>query len=123
MSLTIDRCDQVGKTTIELGGELDTTTAPLMRPVIEQLAGSPPLMLVLDLHQLDYISSAGLRCIFQLKKIMKTTDGELVISRPSEQVRKVFEIVKAVPIQSVFSSTEELDAYLDRMQRKVGHHD
>jgi sigma-B regulation protein RsbU (phosphoserine phosphatase) len=34
-------------------------------------------------------------------------------------VRKVFDIVKAVPVNEVFASTEELDDYLDRMQRQV----
>ena len=35
------------------------------------------------------------------------------------QIRKVFDIVKAVPVSDVFASVAELDAYLDTMQRKV----
>jgi sigma-B regulation protein RsbU (phosphoserine phosphatase) len=31
----------------------------------------------------------------------------------------VFDIVKAVPVNEVFTSTRELDAYLDRMQRQI----
>jgi len=31
----------------------------------------------------------------------------------------VFDIVKAVPVTDVFRSTAELDAYLDKMQKKV----
>jgi sigma-B regulation protein RsbU (phosphoserine phosphatase) len=57
--------------------------------------------LVIDLVDLEYVSSAGL----------------IVHAQP--QVRKVFEIVKAVPVQEVFRSVEELDAYLAEMQRKV----
>jgi len=38
-------------------------------------------------------------------------------------VKKVFEIVKAVPVQSVFASTAELDDYLDKMQRQVSDQD
>jgi hypothetical protein len=45
--------------------------------------------------------------------------SRFVISQPSPQVRKVFDIVKAVPLNSIFSSTAELDEYLDHMQRKV----
>ena len=45
--------------------------------------------------------------------------GQTLLIHPQPQVRKVFDIVKAVPVNEVFSSTQELDAYLDKMQRKV----
>jgi anti-sigma B factor antagonist len=34
-------------------------------------------------------------------------------------VQKVFDIVRALPLKSVFRSIEELDEYLDAMQRKA----
>jgi hypothetical protein len=34
-------------------------------------------------------------------------------------VQKVFDIVKAADLATVFTSVEELDRYLDAMQRKV----
>jgi hypothetical protein len=42
-----------------------------------------------------------------------------VIVNPQPAVRKVLEIVKALPPQQVFGSDAELDAYLDAMQRKI----
>ena len=35
------------------------------------------------------------------------------------QIEKVFEIIKALPDQRIFKDIEELDRYLDRMQKKV----
>ncbi len=119
MPLIIEHDTQGTTARLHLVGELDTDTAPQMRPVIDALAEHPPPVLVLNLRDLDYISSAGLRCVFQLKKMMKEHGGRFVVSEPSPQVRKVFDIVKAVPVQSVFSSAAELDAYLDQMQRQV----
>ncbi len=120
MPLIIEQDNDGTTARLNLVGELDTDTAPQLRPVIEGLAGQPPSVLVLRLKDLDYISSAGLRCVFQMKKLMKEHGGRFVVSEPSPQVRKVFDIVKAVPVQSVFSSEAELDAYLDKMQRQVG---
>ncbi len=120
MSLTIEHSRDGVSQLVHLAGELDTTTAPLLTPVIEALKANPPEVLVLDLKGLDYISSAGLRCVFQMKKLMTARGGQFIVSQPSTQVRKVFDIVKAVPVDSVFSSTQELDAYLDKMQRQVG---
>jgi len=119
MALTIEQSSSGAGTLLHLAGELDTNTAPQMRPVIDALKADPPAIIVLNLKALTYMSSAGLRCVFQLKKLMKSTGGEFLVSEPSAQVRKVFEIVKAVPLQSVFSSAQELDAYLDRMQKQV----
>jgi len=119
MPLSIDQQEKDGFIVLFLKGELDTSTAPQLAPVMEGLQENPPKMLVLDLARLDYISSAGLRYVFQMKKLMKSSGGDFVISEPSPQVRKVFDIVKAVPVQSVFASTAELDDYLDKMQRKV----
>lgn len=119
MPLTIEQDEQGTTTRLHLVGELDTDTAPALRPVIEALQAHPPTVLVLQLKDLDYISSAGLRCVFQMKKLMKETGGRFAVSEPSPQVQKVFDIVKAVPVQSVFSSAAELDAYLDKMQRQV----
>ena len=104
---------------LKLGGQLDTDTAPELTPTISGLRQGTPDVLILDLAGLTYISSAGLRCVFQLKKLMQSSGGRFVIREPSPQVQKVFDIVKAVPVKSVFSSAEELDAYLDAMQKKV----
>jgi hypothetical protein len=34
-------------------------------------------------------------------------------------VRKVFDIVKAVPVKEIFASVQELDAYLDAIQHQM----
>lgn len=119
MPLTIEQENEGTTTRIRLAGELDTTTSPELRPVIEALQKDPPGVLALNLKDLDYISSAGLRCVFQMKKLLTSTGGRFVVSEPSPQVRKVFDIVKAVPVKSIFTSEAELDRYLDRMQKQV----
>jgi hypothetical protein len=43
----------------------------------------------------------------------------VAIVDPQPGVRKVFEIVKALPSDQVFTNDAELDAYLDAMQRKA----
>lgn len=109
------------RATLRLHGRLDALTFGQFdggaAPVLEQMA--PGSTVVLDLSALDYISSAGLRSIAKIRKAMRAREGHTLLVNPQPQVRKVFEIVKAVPVSDVFSSVEELDAYLDRIQRKV----
>ena len=74
---------------------------------------------MLDLAELQYISSAGIRSIFRARKALSARGGKVVVVNPQPQIQKVFDVVKAVPMNEIFSSLAEADAYLDLMQRKV----
>ena len=75
--------------------------------------------LVLDLAQLEYVSSAGVRSIFRARKLLAARGGTLVLANTQPQVQKVFDIVKAVPLSEIFRSVQEADAYLDRIQKRI----
>jgi anti-anti-sigma factor len=74
---------------------------------------------VLDLAGLEYISSAGLRSVFKARKQALAQGHRLLVVGAQPQVQKVFDIVKAVPLSEIFTSNEELDAYLDEIQQRV----
>jgi anti-anti-sigma factor len=101
-----------GKLDTHTFGELDRQIAPLLEAAAIKT-------LVLDLDKLTYISSAGIRSVFKARKAMAARGGKLLVVHLQPQIRKVFDIVKAVPVGDVFASAGELDAYLDAMQRKV----
>ena len=56
---------------------------------------------------------------FKARKALAARAGKVLVVNLQPQIRKVFDIVKAVPVSDVFASVAELDAYLDAMQRKV----
>jgi anti-anti-sigma factor len=100
-------------------GRLDTSTYPALEERVDVVLKEKPHTLVFDMELLDYISSMGVRVIAKAQKTMKGYDGRVVLLNMQPQIRKVFDIIKALPAQQVFSSMEELDDYLDRMQRRV----
>ena len=78
------------KTTIEIAGRLDTTTAPdLGKTVNEDIADNENL--VLDFKKLEYISSAGLRVLLSAQKKMQKL-GTLKLINVCEDVMEVFEM-------------------------------
>jgi anti-anti-sigma factor len=105
--------------TVHLDGRLDTENAPILDRELDKLANSPVSVLVFDLADLEYISSAGLRSIFGAQKAMAERSGRIALVNARPQVQKVFEIVKAADLAAIFTSVQELDRYLDTMQRKV----
>ena len=69
MSLKIEKKNEGTKDTVMLSGRLDTTTAPELDVFAEkELADTQEL--VLDFADLEYISSAGLRVLLKLQKVM-----------------------------------------------------
>lgn len=76
--------------TVALEGRLDTTTAPKLE---EKLLGSVDgiTRLVFDVEKLEYISSAGLRVLLAMQKLMNR-QGAMLLRNVNEAVMKVFEV-------------------------------
>jgi anti-anti-sigma factor len=75
--------------------------------------------MIFDLEGVNYISSAGIRVIIKVQKSMKKRDGQFIMTNFQPNVKKVFEIINALPTMDVFSNIQELDRYLDLMQKKM----
>ena len=88
MTIEIKRIPE--ETVIKLVGRLDTTTAPALDKTInEDIAGTKNL--VLDVKELEYISSAGLRVILGAQKKMQKI-GSMKVTNVREEVMEVFEM-------------------------------
>ena len=88
--MTIEIKRNAETTTIELGGRLDTTTAPALDKTInEDLANTKNL--ILDIKGLEYISSAGLRVLLGAQKKMQKI-GYMKVTNVCEAVMEVFEM-------------------------------
>lgn len=79
------------KLTVALEGRIDTLTAPQLETELAPLLGGVEA-LVLDLTQVAYISSAGLRVLLSTHKKMLAAGGSLTISNAVPAVREVFDI-------------------------------
>ena len=84
---------------LAIEGRLDTTTAPeLEKVIIEDCGGVEKL--VLDLKDLEYISSAGLRVFIKAQKMMND-QGEMIIRNVNETVNEIFDITGLLSIFTI----------------------
>jgi len=81
-----------GEGRLSLSGELDLATAPRVEQAAEELLAGGLHTLVLDLSDLRFIDSSGLRVVVILHRRAEDEGWRLSIVRPSEQVHRVFEI-------------------------------
>ena len=89
---------------------LDKKIVPLLAPSTQ--------VIIFDMKRLDYISSAGLSIIFKVVKALKENDGTYIMINLKPQIKKIFEIVSALPSMHIFENIGEVDDYLDTMQRR-----
>jgi anti-anti-sigma factor len=104
---------------ISLAGSLDTDTASQLQDKIDHEIDSTVHMVIMDMKRLQFLSSAGLRVIFKTRKLMESHHGKFMLLNLQPQVRKVFDIIKALDGMNVFKNQEEMDEYLTAMQNKV----
>lgn len=104
---------------VHLAGGLNTDTAPAFEDRLAKVLADGHALTVLDMQDLDYISSAGLRVIFKASKQAQAAGQRLAAANRKPHIDKVFEILKALPDMAVFANDQELDDYLASMQSRV----
>ena len=97
--MTIEIKKNAKETIIALAGRLDTTTAPALDKTIqEDITGTKTL--VLDIKELEYISSAGLRVLLGAQKKMQRI-GTMKVIHACEAVMDVFEMTGFADILTI----------------------
>jgi anti-sigma B factor antagonist len=120
MALTIELEEGRSFTkTLRLAGRLDNETAEDLDRELDKVLGSAVKVLVFDLAGLAYTTSAGLRSFLRAQKSMSQRAGSVLFVNVQAPVQKVFDIVKGVNLATVFRNVQELDDYLDTMQKKA----
>ncbi len=79
-------------TRIAPAGELDIATTPALEQAIAAATGEPGAALVLDLRELTFMDSTGLRTLAQCNARAEDEGFTLSIVRGSKQIERVLEI-------------------------------
>jgi len=94
-------------TLIEVSGRIDSMNASHFGEGINNEIDGGNLHIVLDLSQVEYMSSAGLREIVTSLKKVKRASGDLRLAQPSDRVREVLEMAGLDTIFRIFPSQSE----------------
>lgn len=88
--MTIQKTRNDTALTVAVAGRLDTTTAPELEAELKTaLEGVTEL--TLDLAELEYISSAGLRVVLSAHKTM-SRQGEMKVANAGAPIMEIFEV-------------------------------
>ena len=88
--LSINKTTENQTAVFALAGRLDTLTAPELDAAIREIVPAHD-ELILDLAELEYVSSAGLRVFLAAQKALSVR-GKLTVKNPNETVSEIFEV-------------------------------
>ena len=89
MTINVERDFEL--VTLEITGRIDTTTAPNLESVVNELS-EDTIELIFDMSGVEYISSAGIRVLLGAYKKMNSNQGRARIEKVNDMVREVFEM-------------------------------
>lgn len=91
---------------VRVSGDIDTLTAPELQTCLNELLRDGPQLFVIDLSNVRYVSSMGLRVFLSHLKRVKANNGRMAMASPGKLVSEVFRM-------SGFSGYFEIVACLD----------
>lgn len=92
---------------ISIAGRLDATSSAAASLALEQSISQGKHAIILDLSDLAYTSSSGLRVFLVALKQMRKAGGEVLIARPNPHVMEVFAIAGFDRIIPIYESVDE----------------
>ncbi len=110
--------DRPGFFTVIPRDSINTETVLDFQAKISPLLVKSTKNILLNLEDVDYISSAGIGALFSIKKFLRANGGDLLFCNLKPQIVKLFEIVKALPKESIFDNMDQVDEYLYKMMNQ-----
>jgi anti-anti-sigma factor len=97
---------------ISLEGKMDAISAPEFEDQMSEWLEQGETSFIINLGEVNYMSSAGLRSILIVAKKLKEQDGKLIFVNLREEVQKIFRISG---FSSMIPTYESLEAALEHI--------
>ena len=99
-------CSEPGTLTIGLDGELDIATAPALERLLREVERDRWPTVVVDLRQLSFIDSSGIRALLTANDRIGRRDGRMLVRHPSRAVRRT---LAAIGVDSILDIADAVD--------------
>ena len=96
-----------GVVLLELAGEADILSADGLRARVGELANLLPAHVVFDLSGLTFMDSSGINALVQAVRSVEQGGGTAVVTEPTPDVRRVFEIIGLSQVVSLVARRED----------------
>ena len=108
MSLDVQtRQTDGGVAVIVPSGRLDVAGAPALKDAISGVVQNGPPKVVIDMEGVSFVDSTGLGSVISALKQIRSSQGELRLAAPNQQVRVVLELTTLDRVFPYYATLEE----------------
>jgi anti-anti-sigma factor len=93
-------------------GRLDAVTVPALETLIDEHIAARHVRLIIDLTDVAYISSSGLRALLRARRQAQMGGGDVVLCAMNARVTEVFEMIGFNSLFRIFATAAEAAAAL-----------
>ncbi|OHD63590.1 MAG: anti-anti-sigma factor [Spirochaetes bacterium RBG_13_51_14] len=106
MNLNIKRVNNV--VVVYLAGRLDVhLSAEIEKEINKIIQNEPDTHLLMNLNDVEYMSSSGLRIFVSTMRILKEQKRMLKLCNMNSAVKKIFEVVELMDMFDIFENEDE----------------
>lgn len=110
--MEINHSVQGDVTVLAIKGRLDTLSASALDKKLNEIRQNNISKILIDLSELMFIASSGLRVLLALGKSVKANNGRLALAHMQQHVKDVFDVAGFTMLFSIYLSNEEaLESY------------
>jgi anti-sigma B factor antagonist len=88
-------------------GRLDVAGAPELKDAISKVIKDGPTRVVIDMEGVSFVDSTGLGSVIAALKQIRSSQGELRLAAPNQQVRVVLELTTLDRVFPYYASVED----------------
>jgi anti-anti-sigma factor len=96
-----------GVTVVAPTGRLDVAGAPALKDAISEALKNGQPRVVLDMEGVSFVDSTGLGSVIAALKQIRSSQGDLRLAAPNQQVRVVLELTTLDRVFPYYSTVEE----------------
>ena len=96
-----------GATIVAPTGRLDVAGAPALKDAISEALKNGQPRVVLDMEGVSFVDSTGLGSVIAALKQIRSSQGDLRLAAPNQQVRVVLELTTLDRVFPYYSTVEE----------------
>ena len=94
-------------TVVVLAGEVDATNSDEMYGVLESVVTQHPRLLIVDISELSFMDSTGLRMLLRSSRTLDQQGGVLALAAPQTAVARVLQLTRADQLIPVYQSVAD----------------
>lgn len=98
------------ESSLRLEGELDLSSAPMLRTCLSGLTAAGVRRIVIELGALRFVDASGIRAIAAEARRLRKAGGVMVLRNPRPWTRRLFDLLGATDLVTIEESEDDEEA-------------